>query len=109
VINVVISVLREGGFHISRKKLEIAGPASRRVLNGVVIGRGFGIPPDRISKIRSGIHKLGQGHVPAAQIEPYVRSLRGSIAQIKPINARKAEHLSRNLEAACKRVSGGKT
>lgn len=109
VINVVIRVLREGGFRISRKKLEIAGPASRRILNGVVLGQGFGIPPDRLSRIRSGIHKLRQGQVPAAKVESYVRSLRGSIAQIKPINAKKAEHLSGNLEAACKRVSEGKT
>lgn len=104
VINVVISVLREGGFRISRKKLEIAGPASRKILNGVVLGRGFGIPPDRLSRIRSAIHKLRQGRVPAAEIDPYVRSLRGSIAQIKPINAKKAERLSKNLDAVWKRV-----
>jgi Reverse transcriptase (RNA-dependent DNA polymerase) len=104
VINVVISVLREGGFRISRKKLEIAGPASRKILNGVVLGRRFGIPPDRLSRIRSGIHKLCQGYVQSAQIEGYVRSLRGSISQIKPINAKKAESLGKDLEAACKRI-----
>ena len=105
VINVVIKVLREGGFRISRKKLEIAGPASRKILNGVVLGRRLGIPPDRLSRIRSGIHKLRQGYVQSAQIEGYVRSLRGSIAQIKPINARKAECLGKDLEAAYKRIN----
>ncbi len=109
VIKVVVRVLRQHGFRVSRKKLEIASPGVRKVLNGVVLGRGLGVPPDRLSRIRSGIHKLAEGHVPAMQIEHYVRSLRGSIAQIKPISAKKAERLSRNLEAACERVSGGKT
>jgi hypothetical protein len=104
VINVVIKVLREAGFRISRKKLEIAGPASRKILNGVVLGRRLGIPPDRLSRIRSGIHKLRQGYLQSAQIEGYVRSLRGSIAQIKPINAKKAESLGKDLEAARKRI-----
>lgn len=106
VIKVVVRVLRQHGFRVSRKKLEIASPSVRRVLNGVVLGRGLGVPPERLSRIRSGIHKLAEGHVPAMQIERYVRSLRGSIAQIKPISAKKAERLSRNLEAACGRVSG---
>ena len=109
VIEVVVRVLREHGLRVSRKKLEIAGPGVRKVLNGVVLGRGLGVPPDRLSRIRSGIHKLSKGHVPAMQIEHYVRSLRGSLAQIKPINSRKAGHLSRNLEAVCERVSEGKT
>jgi RNA-directed DNA polymerase len=103
VIDVVIGVLRGHGFGISRKKLEIAGPSSRKILNGVVLGRGFGVPPDRLARIRSGIHKLREGHVPAPQIEHYVRSLSGSIAQIKPINAHKADSLKRDLEAACKK------
>ena len=103
VIKVVIRALRSHGFAISRKKLEIAGPASRKILNGVVLGRGFGVPPDRLSRIRSGICKLREGHVAVAQIEHYVQSLRGSIAQIKPINARKAESLKRELETAHKK------
>lgn len=104
VIEVVVRVLRQQGFRVSRRKLEIAGPSARRVLNGVVLGRGFGVPPERLSRIRSGIHKLAEGHVPATQIEHYVRSLRGSIAHISSINAKKAERLRKNLEAASKRI-----
>ena len=104
VIELVIRVLREQGLRISRRKLEITGPGSRKILNGVMLGRAFGVPPDRLSRIRSGIHKLGQGYVPAAQFEGYLRSLRGSIAQIKTINAKKAESLEKDLEAACKKV-----
>jgi hypothetical protein len=103
VIDVVIGVLRGHGFGISRKKLEIAGPSSRKILNGVVLGRRFGVPPDRLARIRSGIHKLREGHVAEPQIEHYVRSLSGSIAQIMPINAQKADSLKRDLEAACKK------
>lgn len=104
VIEVVIRSLRLQGFRVSRRKLEIAGPGARRVLNGVVLGRGFGVPPERLSRIRSGIHKLAEGHVPPTQIEQYVRSLRGSIAQIKPINAKKADCLANDLEIAWKKT-----
>lgn len=104
MIRVVVRVLRQNGFRVSRKKLEIASPGVRKVLNGVVLGREFGVPPDRLSRIRSGIHKLRQGHVPAAQIGQYVLSLRGNIAQIKPINAKKAQFLEKDLEAACKKI-----
>jgi len=103
VISVVIRVLREHGFHISRKKLEIVGPGARKILNGVVLGHGFGVPPDRLSRIRSAIHKLQEGHVPPAEIESYVRSLRGSIAQITSISGKKAECLGKDLEAAYKK------
>ena len=104
VISIVIRVLREHGFRISRKKLEIVGPGARKILNGIVLGRGFGVPPDRLSRMRSAIYKLQEGHVPTAEIENYVRSLRGSIAQIKPISGKKAECLGKDLEAACKRI-----
>jgi len=101
VISVVIKVLREHGFRVSRGKLEIIGPGRRKVLNGVVLGRRFGIPPDRLSRIRAGIHNLGPDQVPETEFECYVQSLKGSIAQISPVCPSKAAHLKRDFEEAC--------
>lgn len=109
VIRGVIRILRQRGFRVSRKKLEITGPGARKVLNGLVLGSGLGVPAERLSGIRSGIHKLVEGHVPATQTEHYVSSLRGSIAHISSINAKKAESLRKNLEAACKRIEPSST
>jgi len=103
VIEVVIGTLQRHGFSISRKKLEITGPRSRKVLNGVLLGRCFSVPPDRLSRIRSGIHKFKDGHVPPAEVAHYLQSLRGSIAQIASINPKKAKSLQKNLEAACEK------
>jgi hypothetical protein len=101
VIGVVTAVLQGHGFRISRKKIEIAGPGSRKILNGTLLGRRLGIPHDRLSRIRSGIHKLRQGQVPEADRARYVQSLKGNIAQIRAIAASKAELLRRDFEAAC--------
>ena len=98
VVNLVVSTLRKNGFRISRKKLEIAGPRSRKILNGVLLGRHPSIPAERLARIRSGIHKLRQGSVPDADVLRYVRSLQGSIAQIASINTIKGEKLRGDLE-----------
>jgi hypothetical protein len=99
VINVVFSTLRKSGFRVSRKKLEIIGRGSRKDLNGVLIGRDLSGTPDRLARIRSGIHNLRRGRVPRVKVERYVQSLRGSIAQIASINPLKAAVLKEQLEA----------
>ena len=104
VVNLVIATLQKKGFRISRKKLEIIGPGERKILNGVLIGRRLSVSPERLSRIRSGIHKLRQGCVPGAKVARYVQSLQGSIAQIAPINAMKAEMLREDLKAACEQI-----
>jgi len=101
VIGTVVSTLRRGGFRISRRKLEITGPGARKILNGVVVGPSLGVPPERLARIRSGIHKLRIGAVSTADVPRYVQCLRGSIAQLATINAKKAERFRRDLETAC--------
>jgi hypothetical protein len=101
VVNLVVSSLRKNGFRISRKKLEIMGPGSRKILNGVMLGRQLSVPPDRLARIRSGIHKLRQGRIQGVDVARYVQSLRGSIAQIASVNPIKAKALQQELDAAC--------
>jgi hypothetical protein len=101
VIETVVATLKKNGFRTSRKKLKIAGPRKQKILNGVVLGGSLGVPPERLSRIRSGIHRLRKGDVPAPEFQQYIQSLRGSISQIAQISPKKSEKLKRDLEVAC--------
>lgn len=101
IVNIVVSTLMKNGFRVSRKKLEVKGPRAQKILNGVVVGARLSVPSERLARIRSGIHKLGKGFVPASDIPRYVQSLRGSITQIGSIDQKKAEKLGRDLQTAC--------
>jgi hypothetical protein len=79
VISVAIKALSGAGFSVSHRKLKVMGPRERKVLTGMVLGRRPGVPPQRLSNLRSGIHKLRTGKIPLALQERYVRSLRGGI------------------------------
>jgi hypothetical protein len=98
----VVATLRKSGFRISRKKLEIIGPRERKILNGVVLGRRVSVPSERLARVRSGIHKLQEGKVPAAEVDRYVEGLRGGVAQISTIDRAKARRLREDLEFARK-------
>jgi RNA-directed DNA polymerase len=104
VIDTVVATLKKNGFRTSRKKMRIAGPRAQKILNGVVLGGSLGIPPERLARIRSGIHKLRKGDVPAPEFQHYVQSLRGNINQIAQINPKTSEKFKRDLEAACERL-----
>jgi hypothetical protein len=100
ILDTVVASLQRSGFAISRRKLAIMGPREREILNGVLLGIFPSISRDKISGIRSGIHKLRTGEVPPQDADRYVRSLRGSISHIQSIAPRKARVLSTQLDAA---------
>lgn len=100
VLPTVIETLRRAGFAVSRNKIRIMGQGSRRVLNGVLLGRFPTVLPERISQLRSGIHKLRTGQVLEAQMGDYVRQLSSSIAQVGSINAEKALRLRADFDDA---------
>jgi RNA-directed DNA polymerase len=102
IVPLVVATLRNSGFRISRKKLEIIGPRERKILNGVVLGRRVSVPSERLARVRSGIHKLREGKVPAAEVDRYVEGLRGSVAQISTIDRAMAPRLRKDLEFARK-------
>jgi hypothetical protein len=83
--------------------LEIMGPRERKILCGVLLGRLLGVPQEKISGIRSGIHKLRSGGVSEPDLDHYVRSLKGRIAQVRSIAPKKASKLSVHLETALNR------
>ncbi len=104
ILNVVVATLQSAGFRISRRKLEIMGPHERKVLNGVLLGQFPTAPHEKIARIRSGIHKLGNKKSLPTDMDRYVMGLRGSIAHVKSIVPGKARSLSAQLEAALKRA-----
>ena len=95
----VLEALRAGGFSVSHKKLRIMGPGDRKVLCGVLMGKFPNVVRERISNLRSGIHKLRAGRVPWATREEYLRALDGGIQQVATINARRGKALAEQLKA----------
>ena len=98
VIDAVVASLGCAGFSVSHKKLKVMGPGTRRVLNGVLLGRFPTVLPDRISRLRSGIHKIRTGEVPSRQMYKYVRQLEGGITYVASIVPQKAAKLRRQLQ-----------
>jgi RNA-directed DNA polymerase len=41
IILVVITSLRRAGLRIARKKIKIMGPATQKILNGIILGKNF--------------------------------------------------------------------
>jgi retron-type reverse transcriptase len=100
LVPTVVAILHAAGFSISHKKLKVMGPGTRKVLNGVLMNRFPNILPERISRLRSGIHKLRSGEVCPSEVEQYVRQLQGGIAYVASISAAKSAKLHRDLDTA---------
>ncbi|HVS90159.1 MAG TPA: reverse transcriptase family protein [Candidatus Acidoferrum sp.] len=97
VIPIVVDALRQGGFAVSHKKLIVMGPATRKVLNGVLMNRFPNVAREYEKRIRSGINKLRTHQVPLAEIKQYLRRLDGAINYISSISRRKGANLRRQL------------
>jgi len=78
------------------------GPGTRKVLNGVLANRFPSVLPERLSQLRSGIHKLRTNQVPVDSLRKYVIQLRSSIAQVGSINSGKAKRLQEDFDLAVK-------
>ena len=100
VISVVVETLRRAGFSVSHRKLKIMGPGTRKVLNGILMGRFPGVLPDRIARLRSGIHKLRTNQVAANEMDRYVQQLEGGVVYVASIDPRKGAKLQKELRSA---------
>ncbi|MBZ5507378.1 MAG: reverse transcriptase family protein [Acidobacteriia bacterium] len=99
IIPVVIGALRKSGLRLSRKKITIMGPATRKVLNGIVLGKKLGVTREVRSRIRAGIHRLKTGAVPIQDQPKYMRSLIARIRQAETINSSQIQKLRSQLAA----------
>ena len=102
IIETAVNALRQGGFSVSHKKLRIMGNGGRMILNGVLVGRFPAVLPQRISQLRSGIHKIETHEVPPECMVAYCNSLRGAIQNIAVIAPLKAARLQTQLNDALK-------
>jgi RNA-directed DNA polymerase len=99
VLVVAVACLQNAGFSVSHRKLKIMGPDNRKVLNGVLMDRFPGVLPERIARLRSGIHKLRTHQVAGREMDKYLRQLNSGIAYISSIAPLKGEKLRRELLA----------
>jgi hypothetical protein len=100
ILEVAIPTLNRAGFSISRRKLRIMGPGDQKTLNGVLMGKRPSVVRERLSQLRSSIHKLRSGQVSEELVCSYVRALRSRIIQLKMITPTRAARLERQLESA---------
>jgi len=98
ILEVVIPTLHKSGFRISRKKIKIMGAGDRKTLTGILLGRFPNVVRERLSQIRSGIHKIGVNQVQPEEMNSYVGALRSRIAQVATIYPRRADKLRLELE-----------
>jgi hypothetical protein len=104
VIRTAVAALQNAGFSVSHRKLRVMGSGSRQVINGILLGRFPSVLPERLSRLRAGIHNLRLGRVPVPEIQGYTRSLRGGIAHVASIAPRKAAKLVQDLDQAAEHV-----
>lgn len=100
VMQTAVGALRAQGFAISRKKLKIMGPGDRKLVCGILMGKSPGVVRDRISNLRSGIHKLRIGQVPPYVLDDYPRSLEGAVKHVAVVNPKQGQKLLHQLKAA---------
>lgn len=98
VIGVAVKALSGAGFSVSHRKMKVMGAGDRKVLTGLLLGKQPAVLPQRVSNLRSGIHKLRTGKVPLGLQESYVRSLRGGINFVGLISQHKARPLHEELD-----------
>jgi hypothetical protein len=84
LIQIAAGTLRANGLRISRKKVHIMGPRAAKLITGTRLGTGaIRAPREKLSRIRSGIHKFECGLVEADETERYIKGL---IAQLRFIH-----------------------
>lgn len=100
VIQTAVGALRTGGFAVSRRKLKIMGPGDRKLICGILMGKSPGVARERISNLRSGIHKLRTGQVPLYILNDYLRSLEGAVRHVAAVNPKQGQKLLQQLKVA---------
>lgn len=76
LIQLAVSLLATYGLKVKREKIKIMGPTAIKLLTGTRLGeRRVRAPKEKISRVRSGIHKLRVGMVPPNDEERYITQL----------------------------------
>jgi RNA-directed DNA polymerase len=80
MIQPTASLLTEYGLRLKRSKIKIMGPRAIKLLTGTRLGsERVRAPKEKLSRIRSGIHKLRTGLVRTQDEEKHIRGLVGQL------------------------------
>jgi len=100
LIPISAKVLQGHGLKISRSKVRIMGPREIKLLTGTRLGRGTPrAPKDKISRVRSGIHKLRSGLVSPEDQERFINGLVGQLEYIERLSRKDSRVLVEQLGA----------
>jgi len=103
VIQTAIAVLADHGLRVKRSKIRIMGPNAIKTLTGTRLGsQQVRAPKDKLSRIRSGIHKLQGGLIDKDDEERYIMGLVGQLRFIHQICPHDVSAYGRELLAASK-------
>jgi RNA-directed DNA polymerase len=98
IIGAVVGALSKNGFSVSHRKLRVMGPGDSKVLTGLLLGRRPSATQERLSNLRSGIHKLRTGQIPKEFQSTYARSVYGGIHFVASLVPSKGQRLKRDLD-----------
>jgi len=102
LIGPAVSLLARNGLRVSRKKIKIMGPHATKLLTGTRLGSGgVRAPKEKLSRIRSGIHKLWTDLVKPENADKYVLGLVGQIRFVHQICPRDAVAHAVSVREAC--------
>jgi RNA-directed DNA polymerase len=102
LIQLAVSLLATYGLKVKREKIKIMGPTAIKLLTGTRLGeRRVRAPKEKISRVRSGIHKLRVGMVPPNDEERYILSLIGQLRFIHQLCPHDACVYAGELKEAC--------
>jgi len=105
LVQVAAATLTANGLRISRKKIKIMGPTTAKLITGTRLGaRGVRAPQEKLSRVRSGIHKFESGLVPTEETEKYIKGLVGQLRFIHQLCPKDAVRHA----AALRRATGGR-
>lgn len=103
LIQPAIAMLAAHGLRVKREKIKIMGPSAIKMLTGTRLGsRQVRAPKDKLSRIRSGIHKLRSGLIEKQDEEAYVLGLVGQLRFIKQICPGDVPPYAAELASVCR-------
>ena len=86
LIQPAVEVLASHGLRVKREKIRIMGPRAVKALTGTRLGfQKIRAPKDKLSRVRSGIHKLRSGLVADQDAERFIKGLVGQLRFIHQI------------------------
>jgi RNA-directed DNA polymerase len=100
LIPISAKTLQSHGLKISRSKVKIMGPREIKLLTGTRLGRWAArAPKDKLSRVRSGIHKLQSGLVNPEEEERFINGLVGQLEYIDRLSRKDSRTLATQLSA----------